>query len=292
MPPVEYTVVSMTQAELDEERAVLGGLADSVRALADASLRTTVGYDEVAAVRDEVDRLTKRLTEQQIPGAFGVSLTESGVVRGHGNAVVGLRNPIAPPLHIECGDEHVGARFTLGALYEGPPGAVHGGVAALVLDQVFGEAAAAGGAPGMTGTLTLRYEQFTPLGACSAEAWVDRVEGVKTIVKGELRRADGETTRARRGRVHPAALGPRDRLRARRQATAVRVTGSALARARTPQSVSRASSSARASSSSAARPLAPGALTSSVAPRGSRFSACAREDLLLGRRPLGAVVAR
>ena len=46
----------------------------------------------------------------------------------------------------------------------------------------------------MTGTLTLRYEQNTPLGEVSGEAWVDHVEGVKTIVKGELRRADGETT--------------------------------------------------------------------------------------------------
>lgn len=71
---------------------------------------------------------------------------------------------------------------------------VHGGVAALVLDQMLGEAAAAGGSPGMTGTLELRYVQNTPLGDCSAEAWIDRVEGVKTIVKGELRRGDGECT--------------------------------------------------------------------------------------------------
>ena len=43
-------------------------------------------------------------------------------------------------------------------------------------------------------TLSLRYDQNTPLGDCSGEAWIDHVEGVKTIVKGELRRADGETT--------------------------------------------------------------------------------------------------
>ena len=54
--------------------------------------------------------------------------------------------------------------FHLGAAYEGPPGLVHGGVLALVLDQMLGEAAGAGGKPGMTGTLTLRYRQGTPLG--------------------------------------------------------------------------------------------------------------------------------
>ena len=195
MSPIEYTVVEMSEAELDEERVVFGGLADSVRALADASLRTTVGADVVAEVRAEVERLTARLAQEQIPGSFGVSLSTSGVVRGYGNAVVGLRNPVAVPLEMERSEEgRAWSDFHLGALYEGPPGMVHGGVVALVLDQVLGEAAAAGGAPGMTGTLTLRYEQNTPLGDCSAEAWIDRVEGVKTFVAGELRRADGETT--------------------------------------------------------------------------------------------------
>ena len=195
MRSVQYTVVEMDEAELEQERIVFGGLADSVRALADASLRTTVQPEVATEVRAEIDRLAARLAAEQIPGNFGVSLSSSGMVRGHGNAVVGLRNPVAVPLHIEKSDDgRAWSSFHLGALYEGPPGCVHGGVLALVLDQLLGEAGAAGGAPGMTGTLTLRYEQNTPLGDCSAEAWIDRVEGVKTFVMGELRRADGETT--------------------------------------------------------------------------------------------------
>ncbi len=195
MKPVQYTVVEMDEAELEQERVVFGGLADSVRALADASLRTTVQPEVATEVRAEIDWLTARLAAEQIPGNFGVSLSSSGMVRGHGNAVVGLRNPVAVPLHIEkAEDGRAWSSFHLGALYEGPPGCVHGGVLALVLDQLLGEAGAAGGAPGMTGTLTLRYEQNTPLGDCSAEAWIDRVEGVKTFVVGELCRADGETT--------------------------------------------------------------------------------------------------
>jgi acyl-coenzyme A thioesterase PaaI-like protein len=86
------------------------------------------------------------------------------------------------------------AEFFLNALYEGPPGMVHGGVLALVLDQIFGEAAAAGGVPGMTGTLKLRYRRPTPLGAVSASAYVTSSAGIKTIVQGELRGADGEVT--------------------------------------------------------------------------------------------------
>jgi acyl-coenzyme A thioesterase PaaI-like protein len=99
------------------------------------------------------------------------------------------------PLHIERSDEgRAWASFRLGAVYEGPPGMVHGGVSALLLDQLLGEAAAAGGAPGMTGTLTLRYRRPTPLGEVSGEAWIERVDGIKTIVRGELRNAEGETS--------------------------------------------------------------------------------------------------
>jgi acyl-coenzyme A thioesterase PaaI-like protein len=193
--PISYTVVEMTADELEAERVLLGGLAQGVRDLAEASLRTTVSGIVVTEVQQEVARLTALLSAEQIPGSFGVSVTSGGGVRGHGNAVVGLRNPVAPPLTIEKSPEgRAWSSFHLNALYEGPPGMVHGGVAALVLDQLLGEAAAAGGSPGMTGTLTLRYEQNTPLGDCSGEAWIDHVEGVKTIVKGKLRRADGETT--------------------------------------------------------------------------------------------------
>ncbi|MET0999481.1 MAG: PaaI family thioesterase [Marmoricola sp.] len=194
-PPVDYTVVEMTPEELEDERVLFGGLAQSVRALAEASLRTTVAAEVVAEVQADIERLTARLRKEQIPGHFGVSLSSQGTVRGYGNAVVGLRNPIAPPLEIEKSEDgRAWSSFHLGSLYEGPPGMVHGGVVALVLDQLFGEAAAAGGSPGMTGTLNVRYEQNTPLGDCSGEAWIDHVDGVKTIVKGELRRADGEKT--------------------------------------------------------------------------------------------------
>ena len=118
-------------------------------------------------------------------------------MRNHGNAVVGLRNPFAS---IEQGgkwvadDKHVHASMHLDALYEGPPGLVHGGVSALILDQMLGEAAAAGGGPGMTGRLTVHYRRPTPLGALTSEAWMESTTGRKTITRGVLRDADGNVT--------------------------------------------------------------------------------------------------
>ena len=194
--PFDYQVLDLTDEEIEAEQAVFGGLADAVRRLNEVTLRTTVDHETVDDVRRQVDELTARLEKSMIPGSFGVAISRTGRVRGYGNAVVGLRNPIAVPLQI-VQDKVAGrasAEFELNALYEGPPGQVHGGVLALVLDQVFGEAAAAGGSPGMTGTLTLRYQLNTPLGPCSAAGWVDRRDGVKTVVKGELRRADGTVT--------------------------------------------------------------------------------------------------
>ena len=194
--PFQYEVLDLSDEEVEAEAAVYGGLTDAVRRLNEATLRTTVDHETVEEVRRQVEELAARLEKSMIPGSFGVSFTKGGRVRGYGNAVVGLRNPLAVPLKI-VQDREAGratAEFELNALYEGPPGQVHGGVVALVLDQVFGEAAAAGGSPGMTGTLKLRYQKNTPLGPCSAAAWVDRRDGVKTIVKGELRRADGTVT--------------------------------------------------------------------------------------------------
>ena len=117
--------------------------------------------------------------------------------RAWGNTVVGLRNPVAPPLQVHHSSEgRAWADFTLGAAYEGPPGLVHGGVSALILDQLLGEAAGAGGKPGMTGTLTLRYRRGTPLGDLHAEAAIDRVEGIKTLAIGSISDTDGTTVEA------------------------------------------------------------------------------------------------
>jgi acyl-coenzyme A thioesterase PaaI-like protein len=195
-PPFEYPTVEMTEAEVAREREVYGGLAEAVRRLAETSLRSTVDESVVQEAQALIEQANAKLSGSTIPGNFGVQLTTSGKVRGHGNAVVGLRNPIAVPLQITQDREQgcATAEFELNALYEGPPGMVHGGVTALILDQICGEAAAAGGHPGMTGTLNLRYRQPTPLGKCSAVGWLDHFDGVKATVKGELRRADEEVT--------------------------------------------------------------------------------------------------
>lgn len=192
-----YLRDDVSDDEIDRQAALYGPLAASARELVDAVIRTEVDDEEIRAARAEIEAITERLRKQQAPGPFGVRFNGEGRGRAWGNAVVGLRNAVAPPLTMQHEPSgRAWADFHLGAAYEGPPGLVHGGVAALVLDQVLGEAAGAGGKPGMTGTLTLRYRRGTPLGDLHVEAHIDRVEGIKTYAVGHIADDEGVTVEA------------------------------------------------------------------------------------------------
>ena len=121
---------------------VYGPLAGSVRRLIDISIRTAADPATVAAAKSKIDSAAEELSASLQPGSFGVQLTPDGETIAWGNVVVGLRNPVAPPLVIHHEpDGLVWSEFVLGAAYEGPPGHVHGGVCSLILDHVLGATA-------------------------------------------------------------------------------------------------------------------------------------------------------
>ncbi|WP_406813269.1 PaaI family thioesterase [Mycobacterium sp. M23085] len=184
--------------DFSQLESVYAPLAESVRRLLDISIRTEAGPAAVAAAIARIDSASDELSDALLPGPFGVHRTPDGQTVAWGNAVVGLRNPMAPPLVIHHDpDGLVWSEFVLGAAYEGPPGTVHGGVCALVLDHVLGAAAHQPDRPAYTGTLTLRYRRPTALGRqLRAQAHVDRVEGVKIFVVGHLADEDGVTVEA------------------------------------------------------------------------------------------------
>ena len=194
-----YVQEDLPPEELERQQALYGPFTDAVRDLVDATIRTLVDEEEVRTAQAEIEAVTARLRKDELEGSFGVRFSAEGRGRPWGNAVVGLRNPVAPPLpivHDAAEEGRVHADFHLGAAYEGPPSLVHGGVASLVLDQMLGEAAGAGGRPGMTATLTLHYRQPTPLGDLRAEAWIERAEGHKTWARGHILGPDGVTVEA------------------------------------------------------------------------------------------------
>lgn len=194
---LDFPVKNVSAEDVDRLRGIYEPLAQSVRALIDATIRTEVDAAAVAAAKAEIDAATARLRDRQIEGSYGVHFGADGDQMPWGNPVIGLRNPVAPPLVIHEGaDGGVFAKFRLGAAYEGPPGQVHGGVSALILDHVLGDAASSPAKPRLTGTISLRYLRTTRLGDLHVEARIVRTEGVKTFAVGHIADEDGVTVEA------------------------------------------------------------------------------------------------
>jgi len=194
---LEFTIEDLSNADVERLRGIYEPLAESVRLLVDATIRTEADAQTVAEVKRDIDAALARLQARQLDGAFGVRVTTSGESMGWGNAVIGIRNAFAPPLMTQRdADGRVSADFHLGAAYEGPPGHVHGGVAAMILDHVLGEAASVDRQPRFTGTITMRYVRPTKLGPLRTEAVQIRTDGIKTYCTGHIADAEGVTVEA------------------------------------------------------------------------------------------------
>jgi hypothetical protein len=204
---VNTTYEVMSAEEHDRLMALYGPLTDAVRDLIDAIIRTEADEDAIREARPAIEAATDTLRSRQLDEPQGVRYVVDGRRLAWGNAVIGLRNPISPPLTIHHDDDgpRCWSEFSLGAAYEGPPGMVHGGVRALVLDHILGEAASEGlTKPLFTGTVSVKYLRGTPLGRLRAEAAIERTEEVKTFVRGHLRDAEGSTAEAEGIFVRPA----------------------------------------------------------------------------------------
>ncbi len=101
--------------------------------------------------------------------------------------VIGTLNPVAPDVHLRVDGDQVIGSGTVSAAHNGPPGGVHGGHVAALMDELLGVACIASGTGGFTGTLTVRYENLTPLDTeLTLRGWVDRIEGRKIFAQGEI----------------------------------------------------------------------------------------------------------
>lgn len=171
----------------------------AVRRLATALLaaggRVDLDLDDLSrrlsAMAVEVEGLAPALAERMVDMWSGEGVTRHDPVTGPENAV-------APPLVLAADpDGSVAGTVNLGITYQGPPGCVHGGISALLLDHTLGVANAHAGTSGMTGTLTLRYEQPVPLHTdLVVRGWQDRVEGRKIWSRGTITSGDEVLVRA------------------------------------------------------------------------------------------------
>jgi acyl-coenzyme A thioesterase PaaI-like protein len=194
----------LSAAELDRVKTLYAPLTEAVRHLIDATVWTQADDDVVEDARTTIEAVTRSLREKT--RSTGMSYLVDGHPLPLGNAAIGLCNPIAPPMVVHHEDDgRCWSEFVLGSAYEGPPTLVHGGVSALVLDHILGEAASQGMTkPRFTGTITVKYLRGTPLGPLRAEAFVDRTEGVKTFARGFISDTAGITVEAEGVFIQPA----------------------------------------------------------------------------------------
>lgn len=185
--------ISAEDARRIEE--LYGPLTQSLRKLIDVAIRSQAEDTDVKQAHGLIDQAAALLSSRLDQDPFGVRTTTDGGILTWGNVAMGVRNAIAFPLQIEHDENgRASADLLLEAPYEGPPGHVHGGVCALILDHVLGATAHWPGRPALTGTLSLRYVAPTPLGRLRAEAWVESETDSKTIAIGELRNSQGVLT--------------------------------------------------------------------------------------------------
>ena len=122
---------------------------------------------------------------------------------------IGHRNPISPRVRMRYRDREIVGEALFSALMAGPPGTVHGGVVAGVMDELLGGVLWLNGTGGFTGTLEVRFVKPTPL--------LERIE-----LRAEYLRSEGRKHFARgrflhRGEITAEATGVFVEPRARRR---------------------------------------------------------------------------
>ena len=186
-----------------EDRAVrrdaVGELGSALRELVDAAVRTEVPLDELAEATVLARELAERLRRKTRSLHEIASVDDPEIGERWYSPVYGPGNPVAPPMVAgQTPDGRAEGRVTLGKPHEGPPGLVHGGVVATLLDHVLARAVRAAGRGGLTATLTVTYRRPVRLGvALLATAEIGTTDGRRTTARARLvAEDDPETTLA------------------------------------------------------------------------------------------------
>ena len=205
-PKIEGTMSqAMTESEFPAEpdAEALGAATASVRRLISHLRKTKAPRELLESVASEANAIADRLTEHDHSGPYAqrrlfvkfentLPQKETPAEYFPYSPVIGKLNPIAPPIQFDFDGKEVLAEHVFDAPYNGPPTAVHGGVIALVFDELLGTTGVMNESGGFTGTLTIRYHSMTPLHQpIRMRGWIDRREGRKIFICGTMH--DGDT---------------------------------------------------------------------------------------------------
>jgi hypothetical protein len=167
-------------------REAISELGEALRTLIEHATKTEAPAAELLRAAGELRSVAARLGEQARGAAVPAVDDLLRGVRMY-NPVTGHGSALAPPLHIEVAGGVAIGRCTLGLAFEGPPTFAHGGVSAMLLDQILGHAVGASGNPGMTVRLDTSYRAPVPLRTpLRLTAVVDEVAGRRVTATGTI----------------------------------------------------------------------------------------------------------
>jgi len=185
----------LSDAEPPERRVEVRRLANALRKVIEKFVATTAPLEVFQGVADDLEEIAARFDEYPQEHLFVGFAEAANAGDSDGpfdnSPLMGLSNPLAPPLLLErLGDRVVGT-VTCGSAYEGPPGHVHGGFVAAMFDELLGLTQSLSGKHGMTGRLVVHYRSPTPLHTeLRLEGTLDRAEGRKIRCTGRLHAGD------------------------------------------------------------------------------------------------------
>lgn len=180
-------------------------LAAAMRTVIDRLLTSDAPEEELRAAADRLEAYAEHLARhprgRKYEGWAETSPAGSVAAFFDQSPLIGLANPLAPPIEVRPAEEDEGGgvvgRVRFGSAYEGPPGCVHGGWVAAAFDEVLGFANSLSGTPGMTARLTVNYRKPTPLlTELVFRARLDGIEGRKIFTSGQVFAGDVMTAEA------------------------------------------------------------------------------------------------
>lgn len=186
----------------DPDPQALETATDALRRVLVHLRKTKAPADLLGDVTTQLDALHERLAPHDHPGPYSQGILDMGegsfipgAVEPRNffpySPVVGPRNAIAPPVDFVQNGNELHAEHVFDAPYTGPPTGVHGGILALVYDELLGCVNVVNDLGGFTGTLTIRYNAISPVGKpIRMRGWIDRNEGRKTWAKGTMHHGD------------------------------------------------------------------------------------------------------
>ena len=155
-------------------------LIDELRASLDSLARADPDEAEIAQLRHAVAAIRSISDRTPVP--------EEQRLWGFWRTDRSRAQCMVPELrHDELGEFSYRGKVTIGDFFLGMNDAAHGGVVALLFDDVLGLLAGSGRSPGRTAYLNTTFRAVTPIGVeLEVRAGIDRIDGRKRFVSGQI----------------------------------------------------------------------------------------------------------